>query len=554
MSDMSCQRRTTLAVVSVMGALVVTSASRLAAQRPAPPALPLQASLATITTDTGDLAPGRTVFTRYQTPGLCLVAAQNARTLSRRTVAAQEATDVLQRTDPLRDTMPAGVVVVARSCGGHLSVASAAAVDLPDLFNLALLAQNDTLARAVLERQIALAPTESARFGLLLAAVQAYLGAEPAHVAAAEQVVAQLDARGPGALAAQVAVHDQLEQFGMLTFDQVRVRHEAERVLALLQPVQGSALQPYGPQLLDAYQSLMSLAFFNTPDSMPALARRAQQDLRRVPPPPGQQNAFVSATFDDVMRMLSPVQDWRQVGHLTPVLRADIWFPTAAADTAYPARGRVALFVQVPEPCYAGYGNFYTPVLDPISNRCTSLYETLRQWHAQYGAAGLDVTLVAATTGVYGTVLSGPQTLAEAANNLRWYFLQYLHLPVNRVAVQAVPVSAPLPAPDGRVFRKGWDSHFSVPNGERGYLTLFDSTYHTPTSNASHLVLTDRGGVEVYTGEIFPLFERLLKRVMTGPAVAAPPPDTAHPGAPARPATSAAVPALNSSVIPRGTQ
>src|SRR5579863_8208592 len=101
---------------AVVGAGLLLPPLGLGAQPPVD-----MAQLATITTDTGAFAPGNRDFTRYDTPGLCLVAAVIVQAYSQRTLAAT----IQASNNYWTDTVGAGeTATVARACGVRFTLAN----------------------------------------------------------------------------------------------------------------------------------------------------------------------------------------------------------------------------------------------------------------------------------------------------------------------------------------------------------------------------------------------------------------------------------------------
>ena len=298
-------------------------------------------SLATITTDTGALAQGDKDFTRYRVPGMCLALAENARSVLRRSLAAKVILDTIQTTAPERDTLPRGVVTLARACGARFTVANVTPWDLPDLFMLALLAERDSLADAVLQRRVTLVTNTAAKGWLLQQAATIYLAAEPARVAAATAVVAQADALGLAAAAARLAAHQALLDFATQTFDRVRMRQEAERILALGRAAPFDSIKYHWGPVYFAYVGLGRVAYFEHPDSArelaPQLAQRAIKDLARFPNgrlfPPGSRYGmwavvdWKTETVEDAERQCWGTQDVQALGTVLPALESDVLVP-----------------------------------------------------------------------------------------------------------------------------------------------------------------------------------------------------------------------------------
>jgi len=397
---------------------------------PLHPLVGQQASRVTISADTGVLIPGHRDFSRYTTPGWCRAAARTAATLLRRTIEFQTSLVTLR---PVEDTLGSGgVAAVARACGEHFTIASAAAraQDLSALLDLALYEQNDTLAQAVLARVVALAPTPATVQDNYVEAIRYSLdeAKPPGSVRAAEAFVAKLDALGQSALVARLQAHSQLLAFWQRNDDAVRSRHEAEQIIALGHALPAAELTrslPYGP-IWHAYQELMTEAFLATPDSLPVIAQRYEQELSRAHLTP-------TASPQMVINQLTPHSMNRlEKNARFPLLHATYWFPAAAGDTVRPVPGKVNLFVGI------GGGVMTTEV---------------RHWLAQYDAQGLVITVVVPTRGASWStgnldILNGPWTPAEEAKQLEWYWHTYEHLPVT-VAVQETHWQW-RPAPDGR--------------------------------------------------------------------------------------------------------
>ena len=432
--------------------------------RPAPVIAPvdtgdtLAARLATITTDTGAFAPGHRDFSRYDTPGLCRAAARVTRASFQLSLEEQANGDTLSA-----DTIGVGgTAPVARACGAHVTLAGATTRELGDLFNLALHEQNDTLAQAVLTKLAAQDATPGARDSTWLFGMRSYLFF--GRLAAAEVLMAQVDARGTAAQALQLMLHHRLGNYFNGNGDTVRFRRELERVLALGEQVPDKKFS-YG-YAWTAYVNLMRLAALEHPDSMPAVAQRAQRDLRRYSDNDQGTTQFNKSInwgglpLDSVIDKLAP--EWytyrRHSGGIpAPRLQADYWFPAPGRpsnDTIRPVRGKINLI------CHGGSTtDFWQDVFN--SKPLYSGYQQaahIRRWLAQYGAAGLEVTIVRSVPGYERfdyqdlNTLRWFQTPTEEAQLWRWYAQEYEQLPVT-VAVQVKKTDAWLPPPDGRRYQ-----------------------------------------------------------------------------------------------------
>ncbi|HXC25531.1 MAG TPA: hypothetical protein VNU46_06410 [Gemmatimonadaceae bacterium] len=426
-------------------------------------AVAVPASLATITADTGAFAPGNRDFTRFTTPVWCWAAAAHTREVLRGRLAAQTVLDTL--TDPLRDTIGAQeVAVVARACGARFTVAGTAVPDLRYLFGLAVFAQNDTLAQAVLVREVTLATTAAERDTRQLAALHSALAATPARVSLAEAIMVALDARG--SVLARMQGHAAL--LALWETSPVAEHHaqqEEARILALVHamPAAGLSSPEVGAVVRAVYRARLAAAFLTHPDSLAGIVQAAQAEPL-LPGPPGDDSFPHDPTFPHwslaaVLAQLGPVDTSGAtdalIGHPPRPLQADFWFPAGGAagqrgggrTPILPVRGTVSLVVvgQLDGLACAEYQMLGGMAQE--RERCFApVAARVRHWLAAYGRAGLSVTVVARA--VFANSLFGSLTPAAEAARLRWFIQDYWQLPVT-VAVQ-VQGHTVLPAPDGR--------------------------------------------------------------------------------------------------------
>lgn len=453
----------------------------------------LQGQRATISTDTGALAPGHRDFARYDTPALCLAAVQTTRTALQRTLAAQATVAVLQRT-PERDTLPTGVVAVARLCSARFSMQRSSVQELPLLFELALFAQQDSIAHAILIRQLAAVSTDSARTRLLQTALDTYLAAAPARVAAAESLIGRVDAPGHSADGARLwlQLHDYLLAFWRQRLDEVPLQQEAEQIIGFVHAGRAAVLpaSAWRTPLMDAYQALMTLAYVAHPDApdtgMLAVAQRAKDDLGRIPldtvvlhgakqlhPPRiirvGRDTVQLLGEMWQAMSLQQVMERLRPDGSLTlsdssrhqPPIQAAFWFPVGP-DTLRPLPGVVSLEYDIPAGCLTDYE---MPLWG--QEACAAPMVQLQQWQQAYGVAGLRITVVSALHG--HALYSGPESPAEEAHAIAWYVRDYWHLPVT-VAVRAAPI----------FYTGGWSDveKYHVVVTDRAGQAVYERTYN----------------------------------------------------------------------------
>lgn len=470
----------------------------------------LPARLATITTDTGAFAPGRRNFADYDAPGLCLAAATWTRTLLQRSMEAQEYHDAMLLI-PERDTVGAtGVAAVARACQAHLTLAHLPKTEVDEAFQLALLAQNDSLAHAIVAQQVARAVTLTDTISIVSAVLEAYLTARPVRTASAQALVASFDAFGRPAHVARQLLHVILLNFYTRYQDTALLREEANRMITLSQQVPPTDVDEFDA-IGDAYNALIALAVFAHSDSVPILETQAREALHTLLTP-----SFAKTFNEEIRRKTGETWDlhrdraeidkmiaaplwYEQIQVLAqePVQRfpADYWFPSpgsASSDTVRPVPGKVNLI------CMTG---------GPDGNQSADLFDWqmfgadlarhLRRWMARYGSQGLVVTVVAAVDGQYTYDQDNPlnQVFSSAgagAEFWRRYVQDYEHLPV-AVAVQVFKHRTWLPAPDGR-----WRTQEAIPF--EAFAHVGEPTRHYIENNMlGACTIVDRDGKKIWT-------------------------------------------------------
>ena len=475
-------------------------------------------SLASITTDTGDFAPGHRDFSRYATPLWCVSAAWW--TEQRYKGKLKASTSLRQRTD--------SVVRVTRACRAahHMTVAGIPPQQLNDLLDVALWEQNDALARAVINRM--LAPlNRRQRVDAQLALLARIVTPDSVIVPLAEWVVAQIDALGQPFLLERMQAHQALahlfggERFADDASARPKAQAEAQQVVALGRIATLTELDAGGKDhLQEAFEILVRLAVTaRAPrDTLMAIAQQARTVLGRMGAAGGAGHNAITAgmPLDDVItrfdrNYIAPGQDRHspQVHHaLEQPSRADFWFPAVPGDTTLPVPGKLNLFWRASDNSRGTYSEI--------------AYE-INEVQKRYGVHDVIYTVVATTQGFFdlngaggknyeslsGTIHSGSdvfglyrsfQTPQEEAEFIRWYWQDYHHVPVN--VVVRVGQYTFRPAPDGRRLAVadidlGWiakDSvpedlidHWSVgPDGKivGGWFTVFDEMLRTVGSVA----------------------------------------------------------------------
>lgn len=494
------------------------AAAGAAAQVSAPPQHGVSVNLATITTDTGAFAPGNKDFTRFAVPAQCIAAVEIARDQGRRTLAWQIALRMIHETTPERDTVPPGVATVAQACRtqAHFTATGVSASELPDLWMLALLEQNDTLAQAVLHRQLALAPNVAVKDTILCHVVETYLHATPARVTDAETVLARVDALPVTEQnhADPLPAHLALLTFAMQSFDEAHMRQEADWIIARSRTMPFMTIRYHYDPVIVAYKAQALLAFVYHPDSLLAVAQQAKQNLKRFPPgiefpkdtaySLSEAFPYKYASVTEVLDEIRPSGDPSLLSsHLKRELfspqsvQAAYWYPNKPA--VWPATpGQASLIIYGRNSLLDNCLHWDGPLLTwPLSNGCAVLRTYLPQWAKQYGTH-LGITLAAHTQG--SAIRSVVLPAAAEADSINWYLRTYLNLPITVAVVQDSVWQ--FPAPDDRHF---WRD------------TTFYGVVQRHLGGAQPVLLFDSAGTLEWAGPFDPTIIRvLLARMFSG--------------------------------------
>jgi hypothetical protein len=423
-----------------------------------------------------------------------LTAIADAERVGRRAVAAQLAHEFRERATA-GDTLPAGAIAVARACLSRFSLAHTSPENLQDLFSVALAAGNDDLAHAVLAKRLASASGTMAKASVFQDGLEGYLAAQPKRVAAADSVVAAIDALGPAAANARIRAHGTVMDRARARFDEPTMQREAERIIALGHELPFAAIMDSSRNAIRlAYVLLADLAFVESPDSVTAVVARAKTDLSRFPPRPNEFD-FKAASLDESRVALLPSSP---TVHTLPRLTANYWFPKPPSEQAL-GKGRPALIV------YGGWllGDCIrydrTLLWWPLAQECLALRTALPEWVAAYGER-LPITLVSPTRG--RAVRSLPLSPAAEADTISWYLRDWLKIPVTVGVVR--------------------DSVRTDTYGEihrldtTAYAGLREPVREDADPNESVVVLYGAHGELRYVGAFdVPLLRRLIAREMT---------------------------------------
>lgn len=412
----------------------------------------LDTVLARSTTDTGDFARGRVTFTRYTTPQLCVGAVHDAHWLAERSVAAQLAARKVERMHG-RDTLPASAVGVAQRCLASLPVSATLPRDLPDLLQLAVAARQDSVAQHVIARQLSLVPNAAGRDSVLRAAMKIYLAAEPARLSEAAALVDRVAESGEAGARWRIDVLGYLLQFAVQSWDRPAMTRFANRMIDDIHALPSTHRAKLAGPMMDAYNALGMVGYLHGPDSLRAVATRARATWHEFAAPfdsvdrqTMQWDVAQSASVDAYVQRLSPAPVLESAAtSVYPEVHVSYWFPKP------PPSGTTRLFIsaEIPGSLPGGCKIGELELLYDPAQLCYPFYERIRDLAARYGARGSQVVLLAVTSGQ--AIRSLPLPPQQEAMRLKWYFLDYLKLPVTLGVIER-PVGA-LSAPDGRQWR-----------------------------------------------------------------------------------------------------
>lgn len=307
---------------------------------------------------------------------------------------------------PMGDVGQASTVSAARACVARFDVHSVAQRDLIGFGEAQLSAEQPAQADVAFQRLLKLLAhaSVSQRGWALSQIVQLYAGA-PGQMSQALAYVKQLDALGdsaaPGRLAAYLAI--------------IQRAQYADSLSLLESAVTGALRASHGLMGDSAKQYAISSA----------VAYLAQADVQGRRHHPEQAIATIQtarATLGplrrSVLQLLAGAEiPYTYYGKPSPVVSASEWFNGDGAHTQRPAAGKPALLI-------FGYHN--------CGDKCYPGYAILRRLAAKYASMGLQITLMTRTLGYYQSSLVHPDSEATLIRN---YYVDYLHLPPNTLAV-----------------------------------------------------------------------------------------------------------------------
>lgn len=436
-------------------------------------------ALSSITTDTGDFAVGQRDFSRFKAPWTCVGAISVAEAIADRSVEHQMRV-VTTFGNSLSDSVPASVIAVARSCGAKFSVANTSREDLLDLFQVALISGNDTMASAIIRRFIPSGRIDTAHAGLIDSVVVGYLRARPARIADAEAFLKRMEPQIPSQKRSWI-----LPAWSRLIgFEASRPIVDRPRLRVSVEHVMTYAGSQYGDtNATNWWKTVLAQANSGAPEihPTPVPALEAAQWI------PSKPNSSHTPTL--VVSMGGP---WNLFPLPDPALHTwSIWDPNL---------------------CVQNRDYVVGPLPFP-SDVCIGLQAWLTEWTRRYQPQELSIIIVEIQHG--STLWSEPLNERQEAERLASYFRDHLKLPVT---VALVPITkTQLPEPDGRHVCKDGDCLRLLSKPQLDYLG-------PPVS------VLDANGQLVYRGDITLEFNDILERVVHPPGKVAPAPSSSSQG------------------------
>lgn len=380
--------------------------------------------------DTGRTLPAHVDWSRYVVPSMCLAASRNVQHLSDRLTLPGDPryrwTSDSSLYRPERDTLSTEAVQASRACGRHFRADQVSVVELPSLLWLALRMRNDSLARAVVARQVELAHGIPAKGEALRDAIETYLYSRPPRLDLALAAMGQLNALGPAAHVAQLRGHIALERYyrPALT-DYADAILQADSAMPLGQLMTADEMKD-GEKVWEIwlpYDEKMQMMLLDNPDSIPGLVSASIEAMRK---PGGMFPTLVkvrAGTYSYSVKMIGKPSRRVSGAHVY----------NGAPSDSFPRRGHMTVMVQAPEDWR-----------EANSFEARAVYAAIHRLRKTYGDS-LDIVLFAHTMG--WTPGSLHQTPDEEAESIRTYFLDEQKLPV----ILVVAESPATRFPDGRV-------------------------------------------------------------------------------------------------------
>jgi hypothetical protein len=403
----------------------VDSAARAAVARMNAPVDSVALARAAAIADTGRMTPGYRDLSRYNTPGYCMAAVRGVEQVTWR-----RGEQVLVVASSDQDTIPTAAATIGRQCVANLpAVAAIAPAELSNRLRLAILLGDTATVEAVVARQLSLAPTGEARgfvftdaIGELLNVAFPSLVDHPMQFTLANTMLARLDALGKDARIPRFLAHGQLRNIAQSQrFDTTALLREDKSLRQLVTLFTPEERQDYKNEIMSTSVDSIIVAWYRQQPNLPAVVGGMLERSFAA-------RDTVAFSEDQAKAMIG----WltllaSQVGKPAPPITGQFWFPKGAPHVQ-PTPGKVTLITRVQK----GDGLMDAQIA------------MLRRVYDRYHDRGLDIVLILKTQGFSWS--SPPQTPADEAKTIAWYYYDYLKLPFP-IVVDETPFTT---QPDGR--------------------------------------------------------------------------------------------------------
>jgi hypothetical protein len=327
--------------------------------------------------------------------------------------------------------------------------------ELRSLFELELYRGNDTAAITAAEQYLKAQPQDEYPWAIAQI-VRDLLAARPMRLATAETMMARLDSLGDLALEPRYIAHNQLNIISENRFDIPRMEQEGWILYRLRR-------QMTPPQLRDGemhgnarggYERFLAtgarrpLRFTGAPNSWDVLKEMLDIEVTRSSTlreavfrvvQTAMAKGMDSTDIQEQLRLITrnPSLGFARLGNSVLPLRATFWF-SAPGDTIWPRKNHVTVLIRR----NAGMAGIKSDA-------------TIRHLRQRFGDT-LDIVIYTPTVGFFRD--SRPLSPTEEAEKLRWYYLDYLKLPISALAVRETKFTK---RPDGRrVAQRPVDDYF----------------------------------------------------------------------------------------------
>jgi hypothetical protein len=238
----------------------------------------------------------------------------------------------------------------------------------------------------------------------------------------ATTMLARLDSLGRDARIPQLVAHVQMRNTAvMVNFDTTALMREDKALRAVIATLTPDERLEYKSEVGAIMTDSVILAWTRRESPLPTVVHRLLQQELAARGPSGYSEKEIRGVMGWIELLAS------QVGKPAPPVTGKFWFP-ADSPHVQPAPGKVTLLIKVQKD----------------QGLMSARMAMLRRLYNQYHDRGLDIVLVLQTEGFSWS--SPPQSPADEAKTIAWYYYDFLKLPF-KVVVDETPFTT---KPDGR--------------------------------------------------------------------------------------------------------